>query len=86
MLEAACESPQHETIGTCLTGFWDDSCSVEELHDLVPDFRKAHDESEMAVEELDGYGATVRTLRGLIAPYHGSTRVIREDFMLPTRM
>jgi len=86
MLEAAYESPQHETIGTCLTGFWDDSCSVEELHDRVPDFHKAHDEDEMAVEGLDGYGPTVHTLRGLIASYHKSTRVIREDFMLPTGM
>jgi transaldolase len=36
----------------------------------------------MTVEEFDGYGATVRTLRGFIASYHQLVATIR-DFMLP---
>lgn len=56
---------------------------IEELHNRVPDFRMAFDEDGMSVEQFDTYGATVRTLRGFIASYHGLTRIIREEFMLP---
>ena len=56
---------------------------VRELHERVPDFRMAYDEDGMTIEQFDGYGATVRTLRGFIASYHGLTRMIREEFMLP---
>ena len=56
---------------------------IEELYERVPDFRKAYDEDGMTIEEFDSYGATVRTLRGFVASYHGLIRVIREDFMLP---
>ena len=56
---------------------------IEELYNRVPDFRMAFDENGMSVEQFDTYGATVRTLRGFIASYHGLTRIIREEFMLP---
>ena len=56
---------------------------IEELYNRVPDFRMAFDEDGMSVEQFDTYGATVRTLRGFIASYHGLTRIIREEFMLP---
>ncbi len=56
---------------------------VQELYDRIPDFRMAYDEDGMSVEQFDGYGATVRTLRGFIGSHHELIRVIREDFMLP---
>jgi transaldolase len=36
----------------------------------------------MTIDEFDGYGATVRTLRGFISSYHELQGVIR-DFMIP---
>ena len=36
----------------------------------------------MSPEEFDGYGATVRTLRGFIASVHDLAAIVR-DFMLP---
>ena len=56
---------------------------IEELYNRVPDFRMAFDEDGMSVEQFDTYGATVRTLRGFIASYHGLTRIIREEFHAP---
>ena len=56
---------------------------IAELHDRIPDFRMAYDEDGMTLAEFDGYGATVRTLRGFIGSHHELIRVIREDFMLP---
>jgi transaldolase len=56
---------------------------VAELYDRIPDFRMAYDEDGMTPAEFDGYGATVRTLRGFIGSHHELIRVIREDFMLP---
>jgi transaldolase len=55
---------------------------VEEMYRLIPDFRRAYDLDGMKVEEFDGYGATVRTLRSFIGSYHDLMGVIR-DFMLP---
>ena len=55
---------------------------VDELYSKIPDFRRAYDEDGMTTEEFDGYGATVRTLRGFIASVHDLAAVIR-DFMLP---
>jgi transaldolase len=56
---------------------------VTELTDRIPDFRRAYEPDGMTVNEFDGYGATIRTLRGFIASYHELIRVIREDYMLP---
>jgi transaldolase len=36
---------------------------IAELEKKFVDFRRAYDEKGMTVEEFDGFGATVRTLR-----------------------
>ncbi len=59
-----------------------DPAIVAELYELIPDFRRAYDEDGMTPEEFDGFGATVRTLRGFIASYHELQGVLR-DFVLP---
>ncbi|HEY9078193.1 MAG TPA: transaldolase family protein [Anaerolineaceae bacterium] len=55
---------------------------VETLYTKFVDFRKAYDEDGLTLEQLDTYGATVRTLRAFIESYHELMGVIR-DFMLP---
>jgi transaldolase len=55
---------------------------VDELLARFPDFRRAYEPDGLSVEEFDGYGATVRTLRGFTASYQDLVAVIR-DFMLP---
>jgi transaldolase len=59
-----------------------DPAIVAELYDLIPDFRRAYDEDGLAPDDFDGFGATVRTLRGFIASYHELQAVLR-DFVLP---
>lgn len=59
-----------------------DPAIVAELYELIPDFRRAYDEDGMEPDEFDGFGATVRTLRGFIASYHELQAVLR-DFVLP---
>jgi transaldolase len=56
--------------------------AFEQLYAHFPDFRRAYDPDGMTVEEFDGYGATVRTLRGFIGSYHDLVGLIR-DAMLP---
>lgn len=55
---------------------------IGELCRKLPDFGKAYDENGLAVEEFDGYGATVRTLRTFIGSYAELLAFVR-DFMLP---
>jgi transaldolase len=55
---------------------------IGELYDKLPDFRRAYDADGMTVDEFDGFGATVRTLRQFIASYQDLVAVMR-DFMLP---
>jgi transaldolase len=55
---------------------------VAALYDDIPDFRRAYDADGMSVDDFDGYGATVRTLRSFIAAAHDLMAVARE-FMLP---
>ncbi len=55
---------------------------VAELYSSFHDFRRAYDVDGLSPEEFDGYGPTVRTLRGFIGSYQGLVAVIR-DFMLP---
>jgi transaldolase len=55
---------------------------VDTLYEKFPDFRKAYDVDGMTVDEFDGYGATVRTLRAFIGSYHDFVALIR-DFMIP---
>jgi transaldolase len=59
-----------------------DPAIVAELHDRIPDFRRAYDDDGMTSEEFDAFGATVRTLRGFIGSYHELQAVLR-DFVLP---
>jgi transaldolase len=59
-----------------------DAKIVEALYAKIPDFRRAYDADGMMPEEFDGYGATVRTLRGFIAAVHELTGIVRE-YMLP---
>lgn len=44
--------------------------------------KKAYDVDGMTVDEFDGYGATVRTLRAFIGSYHDFVALIR-DVMIP---
>ena len=55
---------------------------VDELYRHFPDFRRAYDVDGMSVEEFDGFGPTVRTLRGFIGSYEELVATVR-DFMLP---
>jgi transaldolase len=55
---------------------------IDQLYENFPDFRRAYDTDGMTPADFDGYGATVRTLRGFIGSYQDLVAVIR-DFMLP---
>ena len=55
---------------------------VNGLLEAFPDFRRAYEPDGMAVEEFDGFGATVRTLRAFIGSYHDLAAVVR-DQMIP---
>jgi transaldolase len=55
---------------------------VSELYRCFADFRRAYDVDGMTVDEFDGYGATLRTLRAFIASYQDLVATIR-DYMLP---
>ena len=55
--------------------------ALEELLAKLPDFRQAYEPDGLTVDEFDGYGATVRTLRTFISSYHDLVSVVR-DFML----
>lgn len=56
--------------------------AIDELYSKFEDFRRAYDVDGMTIDEFNGYGATVRTLRGFIASYHDLVALVR-DFMLP---
>jgi hypothetical protein len=43
---------------------------VDSLQAHFPDFRRAYAHDGLSIGEFDGYGATVRTLRGFIASDH----------------
>jgi len=55
---------------------------VDELYRCFADFRRAYDADGMTVDEFDGYGATVRTLRSFIGSYQDLVATVR-GFMLP---
>lgn len=55
---------------------------IDELDQRIPDFRRAYEPDGLSVAEFDGYGATVRTLRGFIKSYHDLMGAIR-DISLP---
>jgi transaldolase len=58
-----------------------DPAIIAELAKKFVDFRRAYDEKGMKVEEFDGFGATVRTLRQFIQATSDLIARIR-DFML----
>lgn len=55
---------------------------LDELQARIPDFVRAYEPDGLAVAEFDGYGATVRTLRGFIGSYWDLVRTI-DDVLLP---
>jgi transaldolase len=55
---------------------------LEELQAKLPDFRRAYEPDGLSPEEFDGFGATVRTLRGFVASYRDLLARVR-DVMLP---
>lgn len=56
--------------------------AIEELERLSPDFRRAYEPGGLSVDEFDGFGATVRTLRQFIASYQDLVATVR-DVILP---
>ncbi len=59
-----------------------DPAIVRELLDRIPDFGRAYEPAGLAIDEFDGFGPTVRTLRGFIKSYHDLIGAIR-DVVLP---
>ncbi len=59
-----------------------DAAFVRELLERIPDFGRAYEPDGLAIEEFDGFGPTVRTLRGFIKSYHDLVAAIR-DVVLP---
>jgi transaldolase len=59
-----------------------DPAIVAELTERIPDFARAYEPDGLSPAEFDGYGATVRTLRGFVKSYHDLQGAIR-DIVLP---
>ena len=59
-----------------------DPAVIDELGARFPDFRRAYEPDGIAVAELAGYGAAVRTLRQFIGAYHDLQAHVR-DVILP---
>ena len=59
-----------------------DAALVDDLLERIPDFSRAYEPDGLAIDEFDGYGPTVRTLRGFIGSYHDLVGAIR-DIVLP---
>ena len=55
---------------------------IDELYALIPDFRRAYDESGMTTKEFDRFGATARTLRVFCEHYYELLGIVR-DAMVP---
>jgi len=59
-----------------------DPAILAELTACIPDFSRAYEPDGLAIDEFDGYGATVRTLRAFISACHDLLGTVRE-IMLP---
>jgi len=59
-----------------------DPSTVRELLERIPDFGRAYEPDGLSIDEFDGFGPTVRTLRGFIKSYHDLTGAVR-DIVLP---
>jgi len=55
-----------------------DPAIVGELLERIPDFGRAYEPEGMSIDEFDGYGATVRTLRQFIGSYHDLVGAVRD--------
>jgi len=51
--------------------------AYDAMYEKSADFRRAIEPDEMTVEEFDGYGSTVRTLRAFTTSYHDLVNLIR---------
>lgn len=60
-----------------------DPAIIDDLYRKLADFRRAYDENGMSVQEFDGYGATVRTLRSFIEAYRDLTALVRNSMLPP---
>jgi transaldolase len=56
---------------------------LDELTARLPEFSRAYEPDGLSVDEFDGFGATVRTLRQFIASYRDLLATVR-DVMLPS--
>jgi transaldolase len=56
--------------------------ALDILCEKFADFRRAYEPDGMTIEEFDGYGPTVRTLRAFTTSWHDLVNLIR-DVMLP---
>jgi transaldolase len=54
---------------------------VDDLVERIPDFARAYEPDGLAITDFDGYGATVRTLRGFIRSYHDLVAAIRDQVL-----
>ena len=59
-----------------------DAAIVRDLLERIPDFGRAYEPDGLTIDEFDGFGPTVRTLRGFIKSYHDLVAAIR-DVVLP---
>ena len=59
-----------------------DPAFVRELQARFPDFERAYEPDGLTIDEFDGFGPTVRTLRAFIASYHDLIGAVR-DVVLP---
>ncbi len=59
-----------------------DPAMIGELLGRIPDFARAYEPEGLAIDEFDGFGPTVRTLRGFVKSYHDLVGAIR-DVVLP---
>jgi transaldolase len=55
---------------------------LDDLIARIPDFSRAYEPDGLSIDEFDGYGATVRTLRTFVGSYHELLGAVRE-VMLP---
>jgi transaldolase len=59
-----------------------DPAIIRELLERIPDFGRAYEPDGLAIDEFDGFGPTVRTLRAFIKSYHDLIGAVR-DVVLP---
>ena len=76
-LQRAAASPRSRGSTSRSTRRSSASCSS-----AIPDFGRAYEPDGLTIDEFDGYGATVRTLRTFIGSYHDLVGAVR-DIVLP---